>query len=67
MTMRKTKVSASVLRRNASCDMNYIYMCSSNSATQNDVTKLKQHDQVTHLGLGICDSTQRLKPHVRKL
>ena len=53
MTVRNTKVSASVIRRNASCDMNYIYMCSSNSATQNDVTKLKQHDQVTHLGLGI--------------
>ena len=53
MIMRKTQVSASVIRRNASCDMNSFYMCSSNSATQNDETKLKQHDQVTHLGLGI--------------
>ena len=46
MTMRKTQVSASVVRRNASCDMNYIYMCNSNSAAQNGVTKLKKHDQL---------------------
>ena len=39
MIMRKTKVSASATRRNASCDMNYIYMCNRNSASQNDVTK----------------------------
>ena len=32
-------LSASVMRRNASGDMNYIYMCNSNSASQNDVTK----------------------------
>ena len=46
MTVRNTKVSAFVIRRNASCDMNYIYMCNINSAAQNDVTKLKKHDQL---------------------
>ena len=46
MTTRNTKVSASVIRRNASSDMNYIYMCNSNSAAQNDVTKLKKHYQL---------------------
>ena len=32
-------LTVSVMRRNASGDMNYIYMCNSNSASQNDVTK----------------------------
>ena len=54
MPKRNTDVSAFVLRRNASCDMNYMYMCNSNSAAHIDVTELKKHDQVTHLGLGIC-------------
>ena len=67
MPRRNTEVSAFVLRRNASCDMNYMYMCNSNSATHIDVTQLKKHDQVTHLGLGICVSSHRLKPHVTKL
>ena len=56
-------LSASVMRRNASGDMNYIYMCNSNSALQNDVTKQKKHDQMNHSGLGICDSSHRLKTH----
>ena len=46
MTTRNTEVSASVIRRNASSDMKYIYMCNSNSAAQNDVTKQKKHDQL---------------------
>ena len=46
MTTRNTEVSASVIRRNASSDMKCIYMCNSNFAAQNDVTKLKKHDQL---------------------
>ena len=53
MTTRNTEVSAFVIRRNASCHMSSIYMCNSNSAAQNDVSKLQKHDQVTNL----------LKPH----
>ena len=46
MTTRNTEVSAFPIRRIATCDMNYMYMCNSNSAAQNDVTKLKKHDQL---------------------
>ena len=46
MTTRNTEVSASVIRRTASSDMKYIYMCNRNSAAQNDVKKLKKHDQL---------------------
>ena len=67
MTGRNTEVSAFVIRRNASCGMNYIYMCNTNSAVQNDVSTMKKHDQVTNLGLGIYEATEGLKPHVTEL
>ena len=41
--------------------MNYINMSNSNCAAQNYFTEGKKHDQVKHLGLGISDSTKRLK------
>ena len=42
--------------------MNYINMTDTNCAALNFLTPAKKHDQVKHIGLGICDWTQRLKP-----